>query len=221
MGIVAKQIRKSFGTPPNVVLHGLDFEIQDGEFVSVTGKSGSGKSTLLYILSTLDSSTSGEMVLDGKSLSTMRDSDVHLFRNLKMGFVFQFHYLLPELTSLENVLMPAMKTGREKEFREKGIQLLTDFGLADKLNRFPSQLSGGEQQRVAIARALVMGPKYIFADEPTGNLDSVNAEAVMSLFKKINKEQKTTIIFVTHDKDFASLAKRRIHLVDGKIVDPD
>jgi ABC-type lipoprotein export system ATPase subunit len=134
-----------------------------------------------------------------------------------MGFVFQFHYLLPELTALENVLMPAMKVGLTARQRAYAASLLRDFGLGEKLASLPSQLSGGETQRVAIARALIMEPRYLFADEPTGNLDTVNGNAVMELFKKINREKNMTVIFVTHDPDFALLAKRRIQMVDGQV----
>jgi lipoprotein-releasing system ATP-binding protein len=221
MKIEAKGIRKSFGNPPQEVLHGIDFTIAAGEFVALTGKSGSGKSTLLYTLSTLDKPTEGKVIYDGEDTSTWDVKTVHRFRNLKTGFVFQFHYLLPELTVLENVLLPAMKTKSENLHRDRAKELLETFGIADKIQRLPGQLSGGEQQRVAIARSLVMHPKVLFADEPTGNLDTHNGDLVMDLLRKINKEEKTTIILITHDPDFAKQAQRQIHLVDGRLSQAD
>lgn len=218
MGIVLKDIKKDFGTPPTHVLKDISVEVKDGEFVSIIGKSGSGKSTLLYIMSSLDDPSSGHVAIDSVSLNQISDHDIHQFRNAKMGFVFQFHHLLPELTALENVLMPAIKSGETEKRKPYATELLREFGLGDKLDRFPRQLSGGEQQRVAIARALVMEPKYIFADEPTGNLDSANGQAVMALFRKINREKNMSVIYVTHDNDFAALASRQIQMVDGRIV---
>ena len=148
----------------------------------------------------------------------LKKQDLHRFRNLKMGFVFQFHHLLPELTAPENVLMPALKTKAGKARKTIALELLKEFGIGDKANMLPGQLSGGEQQRVAIARALVMEPSFLFADEPTGNLDSANGQLVMSLFKQINKDRGTTIIYVTHDQLFAQMATRQIHLVDGQVL---
>lgn len=216
-GIQATHVYKTFGYPPTEVLRDISLEIQEGEFVALTGKSGSGKSTLLYLLSSLDNTTSGKVRIDGNDLSEMNSRDLHAFRNSHMGFVFQFHYLLPELTALENVLMPCVKSGKEKEYRERAIALFQEFELTQRLNHFPSQLSGGEQQRVAIARSLIMRPKYIFADEPTGNLDTANGQKVMELFKRANHEFNTTIIFVTHDADFAKDAHRQIVMKDGMI----
>lgn len=218
MGIELDGIRKSFGSPPTDVLKGIALEIGDGEFVSIVGRSGCGKSTLLYIISTLDEPTSGTVSIDGEIVSEMSSQELHQFRNLKMGFVFQFHHLLPELSALENILMPAVKANRGEERRDFAISLMKEFGLEGKLNRFPGQLSGGEQQRVAIARALVMEPKYLFADEPTGNLDSANGNAVMNLFKKINLERKMAIIYVTHDAEFSKMATRTIRMADGRVV---
>jgi lipoprotein-releasing system ATP-binding protein len=217
MGIRINKLIKSFGIPPTQVLKNVNTEIKDGEMVAITGRSGSGKSTLLYIISTLDHATSGDIEIDGESLARLNSEQVHRFRNQKMGFVFQFHHLLPELTALENILMPAIKTKSQNEKTPFALELMQEFGIKDKADRLPSQLSGGEQQRVAIARALVMKPKYIFADEPTGNLDSVNGQIVMNLLKKINKEFNTTIIYVTHDIEFSRLAPRQINLVDGQI----
>lgn len=216
--IQTKNVFKNFGNPPHTVLNNINISIQSGDFTSITGRSGSGKSTLLYLLSSLDQPSSGEIIVDGQILTSMSQQQVHEFRNQKMGFVFQFHYLLPELTAIENILMPARKKQLHHERRDRALYLLEHFGLSEKADRLPSQMSGGEQQRVAIARSLIMDPQYVFADEPTGNLDSVNGEIVMNIFKKINKEMKTTIIYVTHDPDFASLADKKIQLADGKVV---
>lgn len=212
-------IKKSFGQPPTEVLKGISGEIKTGEMLAITGRSGSGKSTLLYIISSLDRPSAGEVIIDKVSLSEISQMELHRFRNQKMGFVFQFHYLLPELSALENVMMPTSKFKQEPQHKEFAMELLTEFGIKDKAKSLPSQLSGGEQQRVAIARALVMKPQYLFADEPTGNLDSVNGELVINLFKRINKERGTTIIYVTHDQTFANEASRKINLVDGRMVD--
>ncbi len=217
MGLRASHIVKSFGTPPTHVLKDISLTIDDGDFVSITGRSGSGKSTLLYVMSTLDQATSGEIEIDGEKISRMPSERLHRFRNQNMGFVFQFHYLLPELTALENVLIPARKTKRHAEKTELALSLLERFGLESKENRLPGQLSGGEQQRVAIARALVMKPKYLFADEPTGNLDSANGDQVIRILKELNESEKMTVVIVTHDPDYAALAKRQVHLVDGRI----
>lgn len=218
MGIQLTDIRKSFGNPPTDVLKGISLSLNEGEFVSFVGRSGCGKSTLLYIMSTLDPPSSGNITIDGRDLTAMDDKEIHRFRNLHMGFVFQFHHLLPELNALENVLMPALKAGRSEERKSFAISLMEEFGLKDKLHHLPGQLSGGEQQRVAIARALVMEPRYLFADEPTGNLDSVNGMAVMNLLRKINLERKMAVIFVTHDADFANMASRKVQMADGMII---
>lgn len=217
MGILVKNLNQSFGDPPTHVLHDLNFEIKTGEFVSLMGRSGSGKSTLLYLLSTLDKPTSGEIWIDGHEMNRLSMEEMHRFRNENLGFVFQFHYLLPELNAIENVLLPAMKKGEGLARTDRARQLLEEFGLEDKAKRFPSQLSGGEQQRVAIARALIMEPKFLFADEPTGNLDSINGDIVLNLIERINREHGTTVVMVTHDPGFAARAQRQIHLVDGRI----
>jgi putative ABC transport system ATP-binding protein/lipoprotein-releasing system ATP-binding protein len=218
MKVEGHHLVKAFGDPPQEVLHGLTLTIEQGEFVALTGKSGSGKSTLLYLLSTLDTPTSGEVILDGTPVSKLGSHEVHALRNLKMGFVFQFHYLLPDLNAIENVLLPAMKAGEETKRKERARYLLNEFGILDKAQRLPGQLSGGEQQRVAIARALIMNPSLVFADEPTGNLDSQNAEIVMNLLKRINREEGSTMVLITHDEDFARQAFRQIQLKDGRIV---
>lgn len=218
MGIQLTDIRKSFGDPPTEVLKGITLTISDGEFVSFVGRSGCGKSTLLYVMSTLDQATSGSVVIDGMNVQDFTHEELHRFRNLNMGFVFQFHHLLPELNALENVLMPALKANRGEERKPFAISLMEEVGLSAKLKSFPSQLSGGEQQRVAIARALVMEPKYLFADEPTGNLDSVSGGAVMNLLKKISLDRKMAVIYVTHDLEFAKMAARQILMSDGLVL---
>lgn len=217
MKIEARSIRKSFGDPPQEVLHGIDFVIESGEFVALTGRSGSGKSTLLYVMSTLDRPTDGKVLFDDEDATLWDSKKVHLFRNEKLGFVFQFHYLLPELSALENILLPSMKKKTENHFKRRALDLLEIFGIADKAHRLPGQLSGGEQQRVAIARSMILKPRIIFADEPTGNLDSYNGDLVMDEFKKIHREEKTTLVLITHEPAFAKQAERQIHLVDGRI----
>lgn len=217
MGLTGQKMVKSFGQPPTVILKGLDLEIKDGEYLAITGRSGSGKSTLLYSLSTLDPLTSGTLVLDGREVISLTRKELYRFRNLNMGFVFQFHYLLPELTCEENVIFPARKTERQEELRPYGVKLMEEFEIGHVRNKLSGQISGGERQRVAIARALVMRPKYLFADEPTGNLDSLSGEKVVSIFERINKELGTTILMVTHESDYAARASRQIGLKDGEI----
>lgn len=215
MSIRLINVKKSFGNPKTEVLKGINLEINDGEFVSIVGRSGSGKSTLLYIMSTLDNASEGEIFYDSINLNKMSQKTIHEIRNAKIGFVFQFHYLLPELSVLDNILMPARKHNLHKKMELKALELIKEVDLSGKEQRMPAQLSGGEQQRVAIARALLMTPKYLFADEPTGNLDTLNGDRIMNLFQKINLEKKTTVVFVTHDKDYASLATRKIEMLDG------
>jgi putative ABC transport system ATP-binding protein/lipoprotein-releasing system ATP-binding protein len=217
MAIELNNVHQTLGDPPNHILKNISLKIEEGEFVALTGRSGSGKSTLLYVMSSLDKASQGEVLIDQHNLLTMSKEFLHRFRNEHMGFVFQFHYLLPELSSLENILMPARKFHREQSLRPKALELLEAFGLSQQAHRLPRHLSGGEQQRVAIARSLIMTPKYLFADEPTGNLDSQNGQVVMDIFHKINKTEGTTIIFVTHDPGFAAMAHRQIILVDGHI----
>jgi len=217
--IECKNLIKEFGQPPQRVLHGLNFTIPNGEFVSISGRSGSGKSTLLYIISTLDSPSQGQVVIDGIDVALMKTDEVHRLRNEKIGFVFQFHYLLPELTAMENVLLPARNLGLMSQKKQEALNLFKELDVFEQKDKLPSQMSGGQQQRVAIARALIMQPKYIFADEPTGNLDTRNADIVMKIFKRINKEFGTTIALVTHEPDFAAQADREIYLIDGKIAD--
>lgn len=216
--IEVKNLRKQFSKDGELIIKDLNFKILDGEFVSLMGRSGSGKSTLLYLLSTLDRAFEGNVLFDNQDVKDMSNAEIHHLRNKDIGFVFQFHYLLSELTALENVLLPARKTNSHLEKESLARELLKTVGLEGKEDRLPANLSGGEQQRVAIARALIMRPKYLFADEPTGNLDSTNGEVIMNLFKKFNQEYKTTIIFVTHDEIFGQKANRTIKLSDGKIL---
>ena len=218
MGISAKHIGIKFGTPPVQVLSDVSIEISDGEFVSLSGRSGAGKSTLLYVLSSLDNPTEGNVEISGKDITKMKSEELYRFRNQQMGFVFQFHYLIAELTAIQNVLMPAMKYKKDKELRPRAMELLEKFGLKGKDDRYPRQLSGGEQQRLAIARALILSPKYLFADEPTGALDTINAESVMKILQECSAIEKMTVIMVTHDPDFAAMAPRKIVLADGKVV---
>ena len=216
--IKCQEVIKEFGKPPQRILHGLSFEIKQGEFVSISGRSGSGKSTLLYIISTLDNPSFGKVFIDGKNISEMEEKPLHQFRTEHVGFIFQFHYLLPELTALENILLPPRNLGVQNDYVKRAKDLLEMMNISYVVDKFPGQMSGGEQQRVAIARALIMSPKYIFADEPTGNLDTANAQIVMDILIKENKENGTTICLVTHDPDFAKMADREIFLIDGKIA---
>lgn len=215
--IRADNIVKEFGEPPQRILHNISMEIKDGEFVSIAGRSGSGKSTLLYIISSLDDPTSGHIYIDNKNVTHMSVDSVHEFRSRHIGFIFQFHYLLPELTALENILLPPRNLGLLKEYQKRARFLLEQLNIGYVANKLPSQMSGGEQQRVAIARALIMEPRYIFADEPTGNLDSTNAEVVMNILKETNEQKGTTIALVTHDRGFSKMAEREIFLVDGHV----
>lgn len=210
-------LTKEFGTPAQRVLHGLTFKIEDSEFVSISGRSGSGKSTLLYIISTLDSASSGSVKIDNLDLKQMSIAELHRFRNEKVGFVFQFHYLLPELTALENVLLPARNLKRDRELQNEALSLLEELDVKDQAHKLPSQMSGGQQQRVAIARAMILKPRYLFADEPTGNLDTKNGHTVMEIFKRVHRQNGTTIALVTHEPSYAKLADREIYLVDGRL----
>lgn len=201
-----------------VVLKSLDVEIQNGEFVAIMGPSGAGKSTLLYQLSLLDKPTSGEVYLDGVNASSLNERDKTAIRLNQLGYVFQDYALLPELNSLENVILPLIMQGENMlRARFKALQALTRVGLEDKLRNLPSQLSGGQQQRVSIARAIAHKPRILFADEPTANLDSTSAWPVMEAFNALHKEGQT-IIMVTHEEEYARLAGRIIQLKDGEIV---
>lgn len=210
-------IKKSF--PQFEVLKGISFEAAQGELISILGASGAGKSTLLHILGTLDKADSGEIRIAGTNYADKSSKELAEFRNKNLGFIFQFHHLLPEFTALENVCIPGYIAGTpEKNVIQYGTSLLTRLGLNSKLNQKPGQLSGGEQQRVALARALVNNPKILLADEPTGNLDHENAEQVLDLILFMRNEMKMTVILVTHDQAIAARTDRSLIIQDGKIV---
>lgn len=201
------------------VLKGIRAEIQRGELLAIVGASGAGKSTLLHIIGTLDHPTSGTVRFDGQDLFKMSDREQSEFRNKKIGFVFQFHHLLPEFTALENVCMPAMIQGRTgQEVRESAERLLSEVGLGHRMRHKPGELSGGEQQRVAVARALIQNPDLVLADEPTGNLDSHTGEAIFDLMRQINRTHGTTFVIVTHNEKLSAQATRIIRMEDGQIV---
>lgn len=219
--IKAENINKYFYTPDKFkVINNLTIEAQKGEFLALVGKSGSGKSTLLYILSTMDTDYEGKLTINNKLLTGKTKDELADFRNQHIGFVFQFHYLLPEFTVLENVMLPALKLGKftKEEIRNQALEKLDLLGVKEQNQKLASKLSGGQQQRVAIARALINNPTIIMADEPTGNLDSVNSDNVLQIFKQLCKENHQTIIAVTHDNDFAKETDRIIELKDGSIL---
>lgn len=212
--IEAKGIRKSFASLE--VLKGIDFSCAKGEIVAIMGASGAGKSTLLQILGTLSTPDSGSLSIDGTDVLSLRGGELSAFRGRKIGFVFQFHHLLPEFTALENVMMPALIAGQaEKAARKRAGELLDELGLAERAEHKPSQLSGGEQQRVAIARALINDPAVIFADEPTGNLDSVTKKEIQQLFLDLRASHGQSIVIVTHDPELASACDRCLNMKDG------
>jgi lipoprotein-releasing system ATP-binding protein len=216
-----KCVTKSFSRKGEAldVLKGIDLEIREGEALCIMGSSGAGKSTLLHILGTLDQPTLGKIFFEGVDLTRKSSAELAHFRSQTMGFVFQFHHLLPEFTALENVLLPCRIAGdSRRESLQKAESLLGRMGMKDRKDHYPSQLSGGEQQRVAIARALIRGPRILFADEPTGNLDSNNAKIIQDLFFQLKQEQKLTLVVVTHDQNFANRFPRRLELKDGMWV---
>lgn len=201
------------------VLKNIDFDVFAGQAVCIVGASGAGKSTLLHLLGTLDRPSSGQIFFAGKEILRLREEDLARFRNETMGFVFQFHHLLAEFTALENVMMPCRIAGMSSaESRVRAEELLTYLGLRERSKHFPSELSGGEQQRLAIARALVRKPQILFADEPTGNLDTMNGHKIQSLFFDLKKELKLTLIVVTHDREFAMRFPRILSMRDGRWV---
>ena len=198
------------------VLKGIDLEIGSGEMVTIVGPSGAGKSTLLHLIGTLDLPTEGRILYGGRDVTRLGSSDLAEFRNRSIGFVFQFHHLLPEFTALENVMMPGLiQGGRRLEDRAR--ELLSEVGLSERLTHRPGELSGGEQQRVALARALLMEPKLVLADEPTGNLDSQTSNSVQSLIFDLNRRHGITFLIVTHSRDFAAMMPRQVSMKDGRI----
>lgn len=216
-----KHIDKYFHDPVEFqVLKNISFDVKKGEFLSMIGKSGSGKSTLLYILSTMDTDYKGELFIDNQLVTGQTKDQLAELRNEKIGFVFQFHYLLPEFSCLRNVMIPALKLGKlsEEEIEEKAYQKLDILGLKDQALKPASKLSGGQQQRVAIARALINDPLMIMGDEPTGNLDSKNTSIVFDIFQNLTQNYGQTIIAVTHDDDFARKSDRIIEMKDGEIL---
>ena len=218
MMIEANKIEKSFGSLK--VLKGIDFHAEKSEVVSIMGASGAGKSTLLQILGTLSSPDCGTLKIDGTDILTLGSKQLSEFRNHRIGFVFQFHHLLPEFTSIENIMIPALISGRsERDARTSAMELLKALGLEERATHKPAELSGGEQQRVAIARALINHPAVLFADEPSGNLDSVTKADLHSLFFKLRDEFGQTIIIVTHDPDLARMCDRSLFMRDGQFVE--
>jgi len=215
--IEIKGVTKNFGSLQ--VLKGIDLRIEKGEIVSIVGPSGAGKTTLLQILGTLDKPDSGSVVVDGIETSTLSTNKLSEFRNTHLGFVFQFHQLLPEFTAIENIMIPAYIAGmKPKEARSRAEELLAFMGLSDRATHKPNELSGGEKQRVAVARALMNNPAVILADEPSGSLDSKNKEELHKLFFELRDKFGQTFVIVTHDETLATLTDRTIHLKDGRIV---
>jgi len=207
------------GTLETIALENISFEIQKGEFVAIMGPSGSGKSTLMHILGALDKPTTGIYLLDGKNVEKLTDDELAEIRNQKIGFIFQAYNLLPRTTALKNVILPMIYAGVPKEERmEKAKKYLNLVGLGDRMEHTSNQLSGGQQQRVAIARALSMNPAILLADEPTGNIATIQAEEIMAIFQKLNDDGHT-IVMITHEHDIAEHAKRIIHIRDGKIIE--
>jgi lipoprotein-releasing system ATP-binding protein len=213
----AQNIHKKYG--PVEVLRGVDIRINAGEIVSIVGPSGSGKSTLLHILGTLDKPDKGEVFLYNNNITHLQGDKLSAFRNKHIGFVFQFHHLLPEFSALENVCIPGWLTRKSKnEVKEQAVHLLELLGLGQRLENKPGQLSGGEQQRVAVARALINRPDIVFADEPTGNLDTANAKELHQLFFDLREQFRQTFLIVTHNEELAQLSDRKLTMKDGKII---
>jgi lipoprotein-releasing system ATP-binding protein len=219
--IIVKDLHKSFpmGEQTLTVLRGIDLIIERGELIAVVGASGAGKSTLLHILGLLDRPSKGTVCFEGQDLFQLSEAAQAEFRNRRIGFVFQFHHLLPEFTALENACMPALIQRREpQEVRQEAIGLLKDVGLGPRLQHKPGELSGGEQQRVAVARALLQKPDLVLADEPTGNLDTHTGDALFALMRELNKARGTTFVIVTHNDKLSAQADRILHMQDGQII---
>ncbi len=215
--IKAIGLEKSYGTLK--VLRGVDVEIGQGEVVSIVGKSGAGKSTLLHILGTLDVADKGKVEVNNKNISALSSKDLAIFRNSNIGFIFQFHHLLPEFTALENVIMPALIHGdTEGGSKKRALELLDYLGLKNRVEHKPNELSGGEQQRVAVARALMMKPAVVFADEPSGNLDSASSKDLHNLIFKLREDFNQTFVIVTHNEELANMSDRRLVMQDGLLV---
>jgi lipoprotein-releasing system ATP-binding protein len=215
--LVAKDIWKQYG--PVTVLKGVSLEVSRGELVSIVGPSGAGKSTLLYIVSSLEKADKGQVFFEGNDITHLSETDLAHYRNQKIGFVFQFHHLLPEFTAIENVSIPGwIAKMPSKQIQQKATALLDFMGLADKMDKKPHSLSGGEQQRVAVARALLNSPALIFADEPTGNLDSENANALHQLFIRLRNEMNQSFLIVTHNESLAAMSNRSLTMKDGKFL---
>ena len=215
--ITGKDIHKSYGQLE--VLKGIDLQINQGEIVSVVGASGAGKTTLLQIIGTLDKPSSGTILFDNQDIAVLSEKKLSSFRNKNIGFVFQFHHLLPEFTAIENLYIPAFIAGvQQKEAHSRALELLEFLHLADRASHKPSELSGGEQQRVAVARALMNHPALILADEPSGNLDSANARELHKLFFSLREKFNQTFVIVTHNQELADMSDRKLMMVDGKIV---
>lgn len=216
--LTAEGITKKYG--PIEVLKGVGLEVQKGEVVSIVGSSGAGKSTLLHIIGTLDTADSGKVILNNQRIDQLKEKALASYRNMHMGFVFQFHHLLPEFTAIENICIPGWIAKRKKkDVRENAERLLKILGLTDRADNKPNQMSGGEQQRIAVARALINNPDIIFADEPTGNLDSAHAQELHQLFFDLRKELGQTFLIVTHNEELANLSDRKLVMKDGIIVD--
>lgn len=218
--IIIRGIKKTFsiGTKSVQALNGIDLDINKGELLCIMGASGAGKSTFMHILGTVERPTEGSITYDNKDIFSLNDDELSEFRNKKIGFVFQFHHLLPDFTAIENVIMPALVGGISKsQAEDMASTLLTELGLGDRLEHKPAELSGGEQQRVAIARALIMKPEILLADEPTGNLDTTTGNLVFDMLLKASDKYKTTLILVTHNDEFSKAMPRVVRLKDGKI----
>ena len=217
MILKGKQLTKSYGDLK--VLKGIDIEIEKGEIVSIVGASGAGKSTLLHILGTLDDSDAGELLIKGENITSLSNNQIARFRNQNIGFVFQFHNLLPEFSAMENICIPGyISKKNSKDVEAKALELMKLLGIDERMNNKPSELSGGEQQRASVARALINDPEIVFADEPSGNLDSKNADELHELFFKLRKELNQTFVIVTHNEHLAQMADRILEIKDGLIV---